>query len=786
MNNLELRHLKKDLKAINALKDEYAKLSDSDLKNKTQEFRKRLNKGEKLDSLLPEAFAAIREADKRVLGLFPYDVQVLGGIALHRGYIAEMKTGEGKTLTATLPLYLNGLTKKGAMLVTTNNYLAYRDATEMGKVYRWMGLTIGVNAYDESKGKEPQYKPEEKRVIYGSDIIYTTNGGLGFDYLIDNLADSKDKKYMRDFYYAIVDEADEVLLDIAQTPLIISGAPRVKSNLYAMSDQFVTMLKKDQHYEYDEEENKAWITDEGWDFAEKFFRIENIFDNKHDELLRHLNLALRAHKTYEKDRDYVVQNDEINLLDDNNGRVLAGMKLQAGQHQAVEQKEHVELSDNTRSMATITYQSLFAKFEKLSGMTGTAKTVEDEMIESYHLKVVQIPTNKPVIRKDYPNKIYTSLAEKLGASLQHILKLHEKGQPVLIVTGSVEVSEIYSELLLQQGIAHNVLNAYSTVKEAAIIKEAGQKNAVTVATTLAGRGTDIKLGKGVAELGGLAVIGVELMPNRRIDMQIRGRAGRQGDPGFSQFYLSLEDKLIIRRGIETLHRYHRNHADKGDLRNPREIKNPYIKSLVKMAQSYNESSEQQARQQTVEYDESIKIQRDILYAQRDKLIYAKEDIDAMKIIEEGIDNHLATHKFTDKNDVLRYILDNFNYNYEGLPNNFELTNKNIKKILLEIASKELTRKQEILVNKHQMQDFIRVAILKAIDTQWVEEVDVLQQLKQAVISRAQAQWKPTYEYHKEAKKSFDRMRVNIKKSAIKYLLQSDVSWKKGKVEIYFA
>ena len=513
-NHFQIQRLKKILAKVKSFESEIAGLSDADLRKKTQEFKERLAAGETLDDLLPEAYAVVREADKRVLGMFPYDVQVMGAIVLHEGNVAEMATGEGKTLTATMPLYLNALSGQGAMLVTTNTYLALRDAQEMGQVYRFLGLTIEAAVVaDETEN----LTPKQKRLIYQADIVYTTNSALGFDYLIENLAENKDSQYLSPFNYVIIDEIDSILLDSAQVPLVISGAPRVQSNFYGIMDTFITTLKEEEDYHYDDEKNEVWLTSKGILAAESFLDLDHLFSKENQELVRHLNLALRAHKLYKKDKDYVVrQGDkeaEVVLLDRSTGRLLEMTRLQGGQHQAIEAKEHVKLTEETRAMASITYQNLFRLFRKISGMTGTGKVVESEFMETYSMSVIKIPTNQPVIRQDLPDQLYQTLPEKVFASLDEVKHYHAQGNPLLIFTGSVEMSEIYSSLLLREGIAHNLLNANNAAREAQIIAESGQKGAVTVATSMAGRGTDIKLGPGVADLGGLVVIGTERMEN---------------------------------------------------------------------------------------------------------------------------------------------------------------------------------------------------------------------------------------------------------------------------------
>lgn len=539
--DFQLRKVKKILKQINALKGKMSSLSDQELVAKTVEFRQRLSEGESLDDILVEAFAVVREADKRILGMFPYDVQVMGAIVMHYGNVAEMNTGEGKTLTATMPVYLNAFSGEGVMVVTPNEYLSKRDAEEMGQVYRFLGLTIGVPFTEDPK---KEMKAEEKKLIYASDIIYTTNSNLGFDYLNDNLASNEEGKFLRPFNYVIIDEIDDILLDSAQTPLIIAGSPRVQSNYYAIIDTLVTTLVEGEDYIFKEEKEEVWLTTKGAKSAEDFLGIDNLYKEEHASFARHLVYAIRAHKLFTKDKDYIIRGNEMVLVDKGTGRLMEMTKLQGGLHQAIEAKEHVKLSPETRAMASITYQSLFKMFNKISGMTGTGKVAEKEFIETYNMSVVRIPTNRPRQRIDYPDNLYITLPEKVYASLEYIKQYHAKGNPLLVFVGSVEMSQLYSSLLFREGIAHNVLNANNAAREAQIISESGQMGAVTVATSMAGRGTDIKLGKGVAELGGLIVIGTERMESQRIDLQIRGRSGRQGDPGMSKFFVSLEDDVI--------------------------------------------------------------------------------------------------------------------------------------------------------------------------------------------------------------------------------------------------
>lgn len=770
--------LNRNLKQINRLAPQMAALTDEQLQHKTAEFKERLAQKATLDELLPEAFAAIREAAKRVLGMFPYDVQVLGGIIMHGGNIAEMKTGEGKTLTAVMPLYLNALSGKSTILVTPNEYLAQRDASEMGPLYEFMGLSLGCRAGEE-QGK---LKPHDKRYIYQQDIVYTTNATLGFDYLIDNLAETVDKKFMPEFNYVIIDEADAILLDSAQTPLIISGAPRVQSNLYGLVDDFILTLEEDQAYKLDEKRESVWLTPAGIAEAEQYFSVPRLYDGTHTELVKHINLALRAHLLFENGKDYVVRDGELVLLDDKDGRILEMTKLQGGQHQALEAKEHVKITHNMRAMASITYQNLFKLFQKTAGMSGTAKTAEDELIEVYQMKVLPVPTNNPVQRIDEPDEVYLTLPEKLRASMEVVKKLHAKGQPLLIATGSVELSEIYSELLLSEMIPHSVLNAYNDAKEAQIIKEAGQKGSVTVATLMAGRGTDIKLGPGVKELGGLAVIGTEKMPNDRMELQLRGRAGRQGDPGYSKFFVSLEDEVVQKNSAKRIEKYWRKHKDQPS---NRPLRSKYQK-IVASAQVASDNSARKQRQLTLAFDESVKTQREKVYQQRDEFIFQADDFDydVLALIESDVDEFLQ-QSGTTKAQIERYIFDNISYEAHFLPT--EVDNVQVKEMILQLAQSELERKADILKDPVQLRNFYRLCLLKAIDTSWIEEVDTLEQLKNLITARTSAQRNPVYEYHFEAKRAYRAMQANLRRLALQNLLLSTITVKKdGSLDIYFA
>lgn len=789
-NHFQIQRLKKILAKVKSFESEMAGLSDAELRKKTQEFKERLASGETLDSLLPEAYAVVREADKRVLGMFPYDVQVMGAIVLHEGNVAEMATGEGKTLTATMPLYLNALSGQGAMLVTTNTYLALRDAQEMGQVYRFLGLTIEAAVVaDETEN----LTPKQKRLIYQADIVYTTNSALGFDYLIENLAENKDSQYLSPFNYVIIDEIDSILLDSAQVPLVISGAPRVQSNFYGIMDTFITTLKEEEDYHYDDEKNEVWLTSKGILAAESFLDLDHLFSKENQELVRHLNLALRAHKLYKKDKDYVVrQGDkeaEVVLLDRATGRLLEMTRLQGGQHQAIEAKEHVKLTEETRAMASITYQNLFRLFRKISGMTGTGKVVESEFMETYSMSVIKIPTNQPVIRQDLPDQLYQTLPEKVFASLDEVKQYHAQGNPLLIFTGSVEMSEIYSSLLLREGIAHNLLNANNAAREAQIIAESGQKGAVTVATSMAGRGTDIKLGPGVADLGGLVVIGTERMENQRIDLQIRGRSGRQGDPGISKFFISLEDDLLRKWGPDWLKKFYKDYSTEEVQQHPVQLGQRRFSRLVAKAQRASESSAKLSRRMTLEYAQCMKIQREITYAERNRLIQAEERIDEeiSRVLSQVIHQAAYEQSYETRADLYRFILDHFSYHAERIPYDFDIYSpEKIAELLQDIAEQELQAKKAYLKSDKLFTHFQRVSVLKAIDENWVEQVDYLQQLKTALSGQHFSMKNPLVEYYQEAYDGFEYMKERMKQQIVKNLLMSELALNpKGEVIMYF-
>ena len=736
-------------------------LSDYELKNKTLEFKERLNNGETTDDLLPEAFAVCCEADYRVLGMFPYDVQILGGIALHLCYLCEMNTGEGKTLTATMPLYLNGLTGKSSILVTANEYLAIRDAEEMGQVYNFLGLSVEAGVKRDTNEK---LNNDSKKDVYDADIVYTTHGSLGFDYLLNNLVQSKEDRFMRDFYYVIIDEADSVLLDSASMPLVISGSPRVQSNLYGITDFFVTTLVEDVHYEL--EDKKVWLTNKGIEYAKRYFRIENLYSKENYDFLRHIVLALRAHFLLEKDTDYVITDKgEIVLLDKSTGRKMTGMKLRGGSHQAIEEKEHLKLSQEQRSVASITYQNLFNLFPKMSGMSGTIANGKEELLEVYHKQVVVIPPNKPLARIDLPDQYFKTSEEQFDAVIKETVKRHETGQPVLLIASLISDTEMLSKLLVQENIEHSVLNANNAFWEAEIIKEAGQKNVVTVATSMAGRGTDIRLGPGVKELGGLCVLGVGRMNNTRDERQARGRAGRQGEPGVSMFYVSLEDDVCEILGDDFMEKY---------IEKDKYISKRRIKKLVNKSQKIKEESSVFQRKNSVDYDSVMQRQKTIMYKTRNDLLDGMSlDENVLKqIYVNNINEFAKDHKKMDDKTMYRYILDNLAYRLKEL----SVSSANKKDYLKQYADMAFKDKKQLLGNRFS--EYCRLCTLKALDDGWIEEVDYLQQLQAAISGRSTAQRNLLYEYQREARLSFRDMEKSIKKAMIRNILLGEVSFGK--------
>lgn len=736
-------------------------LSDYELKNKTNEFKRRLSAGETTEDILPEAFAVCCEADYRVLGMFPFDVQILGGIALHLCYLAEMNTGEGKTLTATIPLYLNGLTGKSSILITANEYLAIRDAEEMGQVYEFLGLSVKAGV---TRDTNEHLNNDQKKEIYAADIVYTTHGSLGFDYLLNNLVHSKEDRFMRELYYVIIDEADSVLLDSASMPLVISGSPRVQSNLYGITDFFVTTLVEDEHYIV--EDNKVWLTDKGIEYAQRYFRIENLYSKENFDVLRHVVLALRAHYLMDKDVDYVVTDSgEIVLLDKSTGRKMNGMKLRGGSHQAIEEKERLKLSQEQRSVASITYQNLFNLFPKMSGMSGTIADGKDELLEVYHKQVVVIPPNKPMARKDLPDKYFKTSEEQFDAVIKETVKRHNTGQPVLLIASLISDTEMLSKLLVQENIEHSVLNANNAFWEAEIIKEAGQKNVVTVATSMAGRGTDIRLGSGVKELGGLCVLGIGRMNNTRDERQARGRAGRQGEPGVSIFYTSLEDDVCEILGDDFLEKY---------IEKDKHISKRRIKKLINKSQKIKSESSVFQRKNAVDYDSVMQRQRTIMYKTRNDLLDGKslDENYLLSICEDNIKNFVKSNKKLDSYAVHRYVLDNLSYRLQEM----DESTKNQKDYLIQYSKMAFNNKKKSIGDRFS--EYCRLCTLRALDDGWVEEVDYLQQLQAAISGRSSAQRNLLFEYQREARISFEDMEKSIKKAMIRNILLGEVSFGK--------
>ncbi|MCD8379753.1 MAG: accessory Sec system translocase SecA2 [Lachnospiraceae bacterium] len=766
-NALKLKKYRRILNKIKRFSTAMGEISDEELQSQTFLLKERLKAGEAEDAVMPAAYAAMYEAMRRVMGISLYDVQILGAIAMFEGKLAEMKTGEGKTFTAVLPLYMNALTGRSTILVTTNTYLAIRDADLLTPLYNWMDLSCAVGVPREPGGK---LEKEKKKEIYAADIVYTTNGALGFDYLMENLLVSREDRYLRPFDFVVIDEADSVLLDAAQTPLVISGMPKVQSNLYDSANYFVTTLKEG---DYEVKEKDAWLTSSGIQKAERFFDIVDLYDGKHYDFVRHIMLALRAHYVFEKDRQYVVEDQEVKLLDANTGRILEKTRLQAGQHQALEAKEDVPHTKVHRAMASITFQDFFNMFPKIAGMTGTAAVDAAEFREIYGMDVVNVPTNRKVIRSDQRTLYYTSLEAELYAAMDCLEQLHDSGRPVLVVAGSIAMTDIISQLLLEMEIPHNVLNAYNTAKEAEIIAEAGRINAVTVATSVAGRGTDIKLGEGVAELGGLAVLGIGRMENRRLELQARGRAGRQGDPGSSQFFVSLEDKVVQEHGKLKFQKYAQQN---------RQIWSPRLKRAVRKAQSISEERERTARKSTQQYGESIRLQRERVYEERRRIqnISSFEYRDFMKI-ERGIVEDFMNEKAQqpDRSDLIRFVLDNITYNPKKFPDGqSRWTKKDMRKYLLQTAADQLQEKIQVLENEEKINQYFRIMILKAIDEAWIEEVDYLQQLKALMEGRQYTQRNMMFEYHVEAYHSYEEMQKRIKVRMMKNILLGEIQIKK--------
>lgn len=769
----ELRRLGKLADKVIALESQMSALEDADFPVKTEEYKARYAQGESLDALLPEAFALVREGAKRVLGLFPYKVQIMGGITLHDGNIAEMRTGEGKTLTATMPVYLNALSGDGVHVVTVNEYLASRDAREMGELYNFLGLTVGLNLTGMSS--------EEKRAAYAADITYSTNSELGFDYLRDNMVVYKSQMVQRPLNYAVVDETDSILIDEARTPLIISGQAEKSTVLYQRADMFVKGLKEEEDYTIDLTSKTISLTDEGINKAEQTFRLPNLYDVDNSALVHHIDQALRANYIMLRDIDYVVDEGKVKIVDGFTGRIMEGRRYSDGLHQAIEAKEGVEVENESKTMATITYQNYFRMYRKLSGMTGTAKTEEEEFREIYNMNVIAIPTNRPIQRIDGHDLIYPSLRSKFRAVVQDIKQRHEAGQPILVGTVAVETSELLSNMLRAEGIPHEVLNAKNHFKEAEIIMSAGQRGAVTIATNMAGRGTDIKLGKGVKELGGLCVIGTERHESRRIDNQLRGRSGRQGDPGATQFYLSLEDDLMKRFGGEKMQAIWErlNLTDEGD---DNFIQSKMLTRQVESSQKRVEGNNYDTRKSVLEYDEVMREQREIIYSQRLQIINEDQSLEKVTkgMIRRTIHRVVESHTLTDQKEWnLEGIVD-FAHNSICAPDELstsDLEGKSaaeIEGILNEKAMEIYKEKQEQLNGDNQMLEFEKVVILRVVDRKWTDHIDDMDQLRQSVGLRGYAQIDPLTEYQTEGYERFQQMIAAIDYDVTRILMKSQI------------
>lgn len=768
----ELRSLEKTADKIQSYADRMAALSDEELRAKTEEFKGRYQKGETLDQLLPEAFAVVREGAKRVLGLYPFKVQLMGGITLHRGNIAEMKTGEGKTLTATMPVYLNALSGEGVHVVTVNEYLASRDAVEMGELYQFLGLTVGLNLAGKSA--------EEKREAYNCDITYSTNNELGFDYLRDNMVVYKNQMVQRPLNYAVVDEVDSILIDEARTPLIISGQAEKSTALYNRADFFVKSLKEDEDYTIDLTSKSIALTDQGMEKAEKTFHVANLYDVDNTRLVHHLDQALRANYIMIKDIDYVVQEGKVKIVDGFTGRIMEGRRYSDGLHQAIEAKENVEIEKESKTLATITFQNYFRMYKKLSGMTGTAKTEEEEFREIYNMNVVAIPTNRPVIRQDYPDLLYPNLKSKFKAVAKDIKERHTQGQPILVGTVAIETSELLSNLLKKEGIPHEVLNAKNHFKEAEIVRNAGQRGAVTIATNMAGRGTDIKLGPGVKELGGLCVIGTERHESRRIDNQLRGRSGRQGDPGESQFYLSLEDDLMKRFGSERIQQVWAR-LNMGEEAEEMAIQSKMLSKQVESAQKRVEGNNYDVRKNVLEYDEVMREQREIIYGQRQEVIMETESLRPVttSMIKRTINRMVENHTQGDKANWDLKAIRNFAVTALVHPDSLSLedlenkTPQQIKDLLSEKAKLVYETKEKQL-RPEQLLEFEKVVILRVVDNRWTEHIDMMDELRQGIGLRSYAQNNPLTEYQTEGYNRFQEMIASIDYEVTRIVMKSEV------------
>lgn len=770
-NEREIKRMLKAVDYINELEAGIKPLSDEELKGKTIEFRERLEKGEEIDDLLPEAFAVVREAAWRVLGKRHYDVQLIGGMVLHEGRIAEMRTGEGKTLVGTLPVYLNALLGKGVHVVTVNDYLAQRDSGEMGQIYEFLGLTVGVNLHDLSH--------EEKQAAYACDITYGTNNEYGFDYLRDNMVLYKEQMVQRPLYYAVIDEVDSILVDEARTPLIISGQAAKSTDMYFTADRFVSTLKEEEDYTIDIKVRAVALTEDGVAKAERAFGIENLFDHQNVNINHHITQALKARFIMKRDVDYVVQEEEVMIVDEFTGRIMTGRRYSDGLHQAIEAKEQLKVQNESMTLATITFQNYFRMYRKLAGMTGTAKTEEEELKKIYGLEVIIVPTNRPMIRKDLPDVVYKSENGKFRAVVEQILERHKLNQPVLVGTVSIENSERLSEMLKKKGVQHKVLNAKYHAEEAEIVSRAGQPGSVTIATNMAGRGTDIMLGQGVHEAGGLHIIGTERHESRRIDNQLRGRAGRQGDPGSSQFYLSLEDELMKRFGAENIMAM----MDRLGMEEDQPIESKLISRAVESAQKRVEGNNFDVRKVVLQYDDVMNQQREIIYKQRRELLESeniREVIEGMisAVIERIVKAHCPEEQIPEEwelQEVANFVNNNL------LHDDAQITDQTIWgkeqdeiiELIKDLVSKRYDER-ETEIGAEFMREFEKVVALRAVDSKWMDHIDAMDQLRQGIHLRAYGGTDPLREYQFEGFEMFQEMIDNIREEVAMYIMKAHV------------
>ncbi|HEE8740097.1 TPA: preprotein translocase subunit SecA [Staphylococcus aureus] len=773
-NNKEIKQLGKLADKVIALEEKTAILTDEEIRNKTKQFQTELadidnvkKQNDYLDKILPEAYALVREGSKRVFNMTPYKVQIMGGIAIHKGDIAEMRTGEGKTLTATMPTYLNALAGRGVHVITVNEYLSSVQSEEMAELYNFLGLTVGLNLNSKTT--------EEKREAYAQDITYSTNNELGFDYLRDNMVNYSEDRVMRPLHFAIIDEVDSILIDEARTPLIISGEAEKSTSLYTQANVFAKMLKQDEDYKYDEKTKAVHLTEQGADKAERMFKVENLYDVQNVDVISHINTALRAHVTLQRDVDYMVVDGEVLIVDQFTGRTMPGRRFSEGLHQAIEAKEGVQIQNESKTMASITFQNYFRMYNKLAGMTGTAKTEEEEFRNIYNMTVTQIPTNKPVQRNDKSDLIYISQKGKFDAVVEDVVEKHKAGQPVLLGTVAVETSEYISNLLKKRGIRHDVLNAKNHEREAEIVAGAGQKGAVTIATNMAGRGTDIKLGEGVEELGGLAVIGTERHESRRIDDQLRGRSGRQGDKGDSRFYLSLQDELMIRFGSERLQKM----MSRLGLDDSTPIESKMVSRAVESAQKRVEGNNFDARKRILEYDELLRKQREIIYNERNSIIDEEDSsqvVDAMlrSTLQRSINYYINT---ADDEPEYQPFIDYINdiFLQEGDITEDDIKGKDAEDIFEVVWAKiEAAYQSQKDILEEQMNEFERMILLRSIDSHWTDHIDTMDQLRQGIHLRSYAQQNPLRDYQNEGHELFDIMMQNIEEDTCKFILKSVV------------